>query len=254
MYAFDVGNGEVIWEQEAPYHIKGSPVVIGGVLDGNIHFVTETGVVQARSALTGAVLWSQELGATVHSSPAYDVGTGYLYVGDRLGRVTALLAADGGVVWQFSTAPYGGGPVDSSPAYTPDFIYFGVGGSSGGVYPIDKFGGLVWSYIDDSIPGSSNIGYSSPAVGPGGTIYIASQTGRLYAIDSLIDSDPDAPALPAAPPGVNRPANTTFSVYRSPGDPRALPRFLGSFSDLAAIDRYYGALADRGFRFRRARR
>ncbi len=71
LYALELANGNVLWEQQAPYHVKSSPVVTAAP-SSDVYFVTETGLFQARSAFTGALVWERNLGATTHSSPAYD--------------------------------------------------------------------------------------------------------------------------------------------------------------------------------------
>jgi len=133
-----------------------------------------TGTV-AEAQVTGLeVAWAVELapGGSVDSSPAV-VGQ-VVYVGDSLGVMHALSAADGSERWRFQT----GGAVVSSPAVAGGLVLFGS---------VDRFlyalraadGGLAWCYR------TRGPVLSSPAVA-GDTVVFGSMDGRLCAL-SLAD-------------------------------------------------------------------
>ncbi len=68
---------------------------------------------------TGELVWSQNTGADIYSSPALVGDT--LYFGSRDNSLYALSAEDGEVKWRYPT----GGPVDCTPVIVGDTLYFG---------------------------------------------------------------------------------------------------------------------------------
>ncbi len=68
---------------------------------------------------TGELVWSQDTGAEIYSSPALVGGT--LYFGSRDNSLYAVDAEDGQVKWRYLT----GGPVDCTPVVVGDTLYFG---------------------------------------------------------------------------------------------------------------------------------
>jgi outer membrane protein assembly factor BamB len=71
----------------------------------------------------------------VISSPAADKGK--VYVGGWDGRLYALDAANGGLIWRYST----GGAVDSSPAVANGIVY--IGSWDGRVYALNASTGVI---------------------------------------------------------------------------------------------------------------
>ncbi len=129
-----------------------------------------TGTV-ADAQVTGlAGVWAVELapGGSVDGSPAV-VGQ-VVYVGDSLGVMHALSAADGSELWRFQT----GGAIVSSPAVADGLVLFGS---------VDRFlyalraadGALAWCYR------TRGPVLSSPAVA-GNTVVFGSMDGRLCAL------------------------------------------------------------------------
>ncbi len=114
------------------------------------------------------IAWSAELGGSVDGSPA--VVGGSVYVGNSLGTMCALSAADGGILWSFGT----GGAVQSSPAVSDGLVIFGS--VDGFLYAVDAASGVQrWSY---RTRGSI---LSSPAVVDGRVVF-GSMDGRLYCL------------------------------------------------------------------------
>jgi len=128
-----------------------------------------SGVVADAQAMGLEVVWSAELapGGSVDSSPT--VVAQVVYVGDSLGVMHALSAADGSELWHFDT----GGAIVSSPAVADGLVLFGS---------VDRFfyavraadGQPAWRYR------TRGPVLSSPAVAAG-TVVFGSMDGRLYA-------------------------------------------------------------------------
>lgn len=179
--AFDVETGQRLWQSSA---------VLGGwqdaaptAADGHVYIGSGNGVI-ARDAATGADLWtyrspgpSQVPGNATPSMPAVEAGAhgdGTLYMGFPDGRVTALTADGGQVIWstRLPGQPYFDG-VLSSPAVSGDTLY--VGSNNGTLYGLDRLTGQpLWEY---------EIGTwvaSSPAIS-GNTLVVGGYDGNLYA-------------------------------------------------------------------------
>jgi len=113
------------------------------------------------------VAWSAEIGGSVDSSPA--VVGGAVYVGNSLGSLHALSAADGSPLWRYDTR----GAVVSSPAVADGLVLFGS--ADGFVYAVRADDGrLAWSYR------TRGPVLSSPAVA-GELVVFGSMDGRLCA-------------------------------------------------------------------------
>jgi outer membrane protein assembly factor BamB len=97
-------------------------------------------------------------------------------------------------LWTFVT----GNPVLASPSVAQDGTIF-VGSYDRKLYSIDPNGMTNWAFeMDNTITDDSTNGtingeyrgiYSSPAVGPDGTIYFGGEDGLLYAVDQLTGSN-----------------------------------------------------------------
>lgn len=75
--------------------------------------------IYAISRRTGELVWSQDVGDVIYSSPVLRGDT--LYFGARDNNLWAIDATNGEVKWRFAT----GGAVDCSPVIVGDVIYFG---------------------------------------------------------------------------------------------------------------------------------
>lgn len=113
------------------------------------------------------VAWSRELGGSVDSSPA--VVGGRVYVGNSLGQVHALDAADGSPLWSFAT----GAAVVSSPAVADGVVVFGSVDRF--LYALDAGTGVLrWRFR------TYGPIISSPVCSEG-VVYFTSIGGRCYA-------------------------------------------------------------------------
>lgn len=112
--------------------------------------------------------WSTELGGSVDGSPA--VSDGIAYVGNSLGVMHAVSAADGSLVWRCRT----GGAVVSSPAVAGGLVIFGS--VDGFCYALDaRSGAQMWFYR------TRGPILSSPAVSDGRVVF-GSMDGRMYCL------------------------------------------------------------------------
>ncbi|MBN1139776.1 MAG: PQQ-binding-like beta-propeller repeat protein [Anaerolineae bacterium] len=198
-------TGERIWaEQAAGFGSAGTPAIAD---DGAVYFSYWNGTLNTGFDLGAPSLGSPAIGSndaivvgTINGrllsiSPAmaeewhYDVaGTindinsspavgedNSVYFGVTDNNVYAL-NSNGTLRWKYDT----GGPVDSSPALDDEAAYV-VGGPDGHakLYALDRRdGSLRWSV---TIGGRSVLA-SSPAIGYGKMVYVASQDGILFAI------------------------------------------------------------------------
>jgi eukaryotic-like serine/threonine-protein kinase len=168
LYALDATTGEKRWA----YPTDGSWVISSpAVQDGKVYFATsDSGLLLAADARSGAGVLKLEFSHwPFFSSPA--LANGFLYIGSHAGKVVALDLSSGKLAWSFQTdASKTNGPAltkpDGSPNYRAAFSDF---------------------FYDDLVIGTArmmSVGavLSSPVI-DGGTLYVGSWDGQLYAID-----------------------------------------------------------------------
>ncbi len=131
--------------------------------------LTHSGYTAQAGPLTNQTLWSYS-GDRIHSSPT--ISGGVVYVGTYDGKLLAINASNGAVLWSYQS----GDDISSTPAISDNVVYFGSRDNS--VYALDaSSGALVWS-----MQTSGHIG-SSPAVA-NGIVYIASSDANVYAFNA----------------------------------------------------------------------
>ncbi|MEZ5337410.1 MAG: PKD domain-containing protein [bacterium] len=114
----------------------------------------------------GTEAWNHDPGGDASGGPA-QAADGTIYFGDSAGELTAL-NPDGSLKWTYT----GSGQINSCPAIGADgTVYFGDG--DGNFTALKPDASLLWT---TSGPGA----YSSPVIGPDGTVYSAS-AGVTYA-------------------------------------------------------------------------
>lgn len=126
--------------------------------------------------------WTYTAGAAMMSSPAVALD-GTIYAGSQDHKLHAI-HPDGTQAWAFDT----GWNVDSSPVLAANGrIYVGVDwqsvpGDNGpdgvGLYALEADGSVAWSF------NTGNGVFSSPAIGPDGTIYFGARDEKLYAVSA----------------------------------------------------------------------
>ncbi|MCL4177376.1 MAG: PQQ-binding-like beta-propeller repeat protein [Verrucomicrobia bacterium] len=123
-------DGSIRWEYPAG-SVASSPAIMP---DDSVVFGTASGKM-VRLDKDGALLWEQEAGALVTSSPAI-TADGLIWCGTEVGRFFALNGDDGTVRWDWAL----GASVHTSPAVGPDGrVYIAVAGA--GVYAIQGAAG-----------------------------------------------------------------------------------------------------------------
>ncbi len=162
----NVGNLRLKWSTPIVGGDNAAPAVADGLVyvgGPNLH---------ALDARTGAKVWELCCGGDyrVDSSPA--VANRVVYVGALGGKVFALDASTGVLLWSYPTS----GAVWSSPAVANGVVY--VGSDDHNVYALDaKTGAKLWSYdTGDRV-------FSSPAVA-NGVVYVGSFDNNVYALDA----------------------------------------------------------------------
>ena len=198
-------DGEVKWQFQTGAPFLSSPAVVGN----QVYISTGDRRIVALNAETGAIVWEYPVTGPVDSSPA--VAGDILFVGLRDGRVLALDRNTGKLRWAFHV----GNPVYSSPAVSDGIIYFGAASSK--LFALDAATGEErWSYftgqwivtspaLNDEVVAVvaqdrnvyiieidtakkrlvfslGNYARASPVL-HGDRLYIADESGKLWAVD-----------------------------------------------------------------------
>ncbi len=129
---FRICEGEVLWSRELEDSISSTPAVSCG----KVTVVTDRGDVSVLDLETGALLWTQSLGATylikdwfilsASASPA--LADGKVFVGTASGVFSCLDLETGEVLWQYQT----GEALLASPAVVDEKVF--VGSTDGKLY------------------------------------------------------------------------------------------------------------------------
>jgi outer membrane protein assembly factor BamB len=145
-----------------------------------------TGVYPDSKAPAGKVKWSFTTGNKIRSTPAYC--NGVVYFGSDDGFLYALDANSGKLKWKFRAA----GAVSSSPAVYRNLVYIEAGDST--FHAVDAASGREkWkAQTGPPIPADPKImsdgkweyEHASPVI-DGGTVYLGSADGNLYALEAL---------------------------------------------------------------------
>jgi outer membrane protein assembly factor BamB len=150
-----------------------SPVVA----DGFLVAAALGGTIRAYRESDLALLWTVTLASPVIGTPAIDRGR--LYVPCTDGRLYVRRLADGASLGTVAT----GGADQSSPVVSGSRLFLASGFPNISLLAIDTAGpAIAWSAPLDQVTNSS------PAIAPG-RVLIASNSGRLYAMDSVMGSE-----------------------------------------------------------------
>ena len=188
-FALDAGNGARKWEFQADAPIT-STAAVGG---GRVFFGTDANTIYALD-LNGHELWHRATGGDLPfdamagfrmledwdywaSSPLLDGGR--VFVGSGDGKIYALDAMTGAVLWTFATQ----GRVRSSPASDGKTIY--AGSFDGRMYALDReTGKLLWSFktLGNKVFPEGSI-QSSPTIADG-LVLFGARDYNLYALDA----------------------------------------------------------------------
>jgi parallel beta-helix repeat protein len=185
MYAIDAATGVKVWNYSTGYMnlVSSSPAVVNGV----VYFGSDDRLIYALNAATGEKIWNFATGAFTESSPA--VVNGVVYIGANNNNLYALNANTGDKIWSFAAS----NAITSSPAVLDGVVYFGSWDNN--VYALDaNSGAKLWSFT------TGGKVFSSPAVAKGGQVYIGSDDGHLYCINSKSTSPYYQLNIPSGPP------------------------------------------------------
>jgi outer membrane protein assembly factor BamB len=190
LYALDRATGTERWQADVASPVSSSPAVAAGLVvfgsrDGVFHAVDQRSGRPSWRFETGQLLpweWGFEGWDVYTSSPS--VAGDLVVFGAGDGVVYALDLPTGAEAWRFET----GGRIRSTPAIA-DGVAF-VGSTDGRVYAIDlETGQERWVHETDGAAADSEGSgvdrksiIASPAVA-GGTVYVGSRDGYLYALD-----------------------------------------------------------------------
>lgn len=189
-FAIDAMAGKRKWAFQADAPITSS----AAVFDGAVVFETDANTIYALDAGDGHELWHRATGgdmsfdamAGFHMVEDWDywassllIDRGRVFVGSGDGKIYALDAKTGSVLWSCATQ----GRVRSSPATDGKAIY--AGSFDGKMYAIDRdTGKLIWSFktLGNKIFPEGSI-QSSPTVA-GGFVLFGARDFNLYAIEA----------------------------------------------------------------------
>src|SRR2546421_8806945 len=162
----------------------------------NTYFTAHSGIVTVLRP-QGGVMWSKTIPATI-SSIAPAVYYGIVYVGADDNKMYAFNYNTGALLWTLPT----GGPILSSTIIAAGTAYFGS--SDGKLYAIPAetttTPKVKWTY---QTKGAIS---ATPALGSGGTVYIASHDKNVYAISktgSLLWKFPTGGSITSSPAVAN---------------------------------------------------
>jgi outer membrane protein assembly factor BamB len=157
-----VGNADVVFgaQDERLYRVaKATGTLVGSerldgiptspaLANGTIFVATTHGIVYAIDAATGTQDWATAVGQSIDYSPAVDLATGVVVVGDAAGNVTTLDANSGAI--DFSD-PTGAARITASPVIVNGKVI--VAASDGVLRAYDeRSGASVWNYRSGGSP------------------------------------------------------------------------------------------------------
>lgn len=186
LYALDAQSGELKWQFSTNGLVRSRPAVV----DGKAYFVSDDGYLYAVEATSGQQVWRTDIGNYSESQKRENPGTipdpttfDYLqsspvvvnqmiYAGSADGKVYALVADTGKVIWTFAT----GQKVRANPTVDGDVVY--LGSWDGKVYALDgKSGEARWA-----TPIGGQI--QTTALVADGLVYSASRKASVVALDA----------------------------------------------------------------------
>jgi outer membrane protein assembly factor BamB len=187
LYALDVAKGSLKWKQKTNGEIRSTVTVA----NGRVYLLGGNGVLSCFDSQAGTVVWRIVFDNTAlflgerrydfadyyHSSPI--IHDNSLYFGSGNGRINAVNAQTGEVIWTFRA----GDIVHSTPVVVRDLIYFG--GFDGNLYALNRTtGDLEWKFKTvghQFFPDGEAQG--SPVAG-NGSIFFGSRDYNVYAVDA----------------------------------------------------------------------
>ena len=185
LYALEAQTGALKWKFATQGIVRSQPFIAGGL----VYVVSDDGFLYAADARAGAQTWRTDIGNSVarevreklttdtnptgwdykQSSPI--VADGVVYVGSLDGKIYALAADTGRIIWTFVT----GGKVRATPVIVDGTIFIGSWDKC--FYALDAATGeLRWKTM---VLGQ----VQSTALVANGLVYIASRKASVAALD-----------------------------------------------------------------------
>ena len=167
---------DVLWVKEVGSSILASPTIIPGAVVFSTFNASGGNRIYAFEPDTGNEIWNYSVAVKVQSTAAYDGDTNCLYLGTFGGKMLALNATSGNLVWSFDI---GGDSIQSSPAIADGMVFFG--GFDRNIWALDAVGNgdgttdEIWNYT------TGGIIHSSPAIS-NGRLFIGSDDDKLYCV------------------------------------------------------------------------
>jgi len=180
LLAIDLASGATQWRATTPVQLRGGATVSGTT----VAVAQIDGTVLGFDTQTGAARWRRELGiglppgaAAIFASPATDAGD--LLVGNQ-GRLAAISAAEGALVWSVNPVPGGQDSEALSAIAIGDGAAVGVFNRAlGGVAAWDRAtGDPLWRF-EDALTTAIN---ASPVVA-GGLVYVVNGMDDVFALE-----------------------------------------------------------------------
>jgi len=164
VYKVDADSGNIAWRSQTGGAVETKPLAAEGKI-----FVAAHDGIHSIDKNSGEKIWFRKV-RWAESSPAYATGT--VYAGTDDGRMLAMRAEDGTMIWEYTAD----GPVESDPIIEGGRLYFGS--NRGTLYAVDAARGHpVWS----AETGGRMEGRPLAAHGK---VFAGSTTGAFYAFNA----------------------------------------------------------------------
>jgi predicted outer membrane repeat protein len=191
LYAID-NEGVLRWTHTTAGPVFSTPVVD---YDGKIYVCSEDGLIYALDA-DGSELWTFQtrgpanLNGAIFATPGIDSDGSVYIAGLYDPNLYALNAGYGSVIWvcTFASASdpnnANGGLLFAPPAIGHDGTIYQTLVNDPNLYAIDPgTGNINWATSLQQAPDLNSSGWSSPVVGPDGTIYVCVDVPYLWAVN-----------------------------------------------------------------------
>lgn len=171
-YALDRYTGEKRWKvtgEDNGVYVSNSPTLAEGRI-----YVSSDYSILAIDPRTGERLWDYRTGSWVHSTPA--VNDGKAFVASEDGKLYALDAESGELLWTFAITPPDGYP--ETPVIGDETVYYGS--DEDDLYALDTEKGTIqWKYEY-----TEGFGFGTPAVSQDSIVTRGgADDGHLVALD-----------------------------------------------------------------------
>jgi len=180
VYAYTTESGALRWVYPRSGNL--GAVILGGTVVSQdvLYFCTFSGVVYALDAETGDEIWNYDIDEDVWATPAVSGDT--LYIGTFDKNIYALDINTGQPKWAepFQT----GGPVLATPAVNDGVVYaasfdrhvYALDSASGQ---------QIWQYPDNGSDDTPSKWFWADPILSNGSIYAANMDGKMYVIDAF---------------------------------------------------------------------